>query len=129
MKKQLLSMAILLVMMTVLSGCNKAGDYYKEGKNSFINGNYEKAIKQFKRALRIDELSSLDLDILFYMADSFIMIGNYDKALEAYTKILDYKENALVYSHRADCYKSKGEYNKSLADYDNAISLERHFLN
>lgn len=86
---------------------------------------YEKAIEQFELALRIDELSNLDMDILYYMADSLQNTGSYDKAIKAYTKILKAdKKNTLAYSKRALSYKCMGDYEKSLADYNSAITLE-----
>lgn len=86
---------------------------------------YDDAIKEFKQALKIDELSELDMDILYYMADSLYTIGSYGKAIKAYTSILEINgKAAIAYNKRAFCYKALGEYEKSLADYDKAISLE-----
>lgn len=85
----------------------------------------EKAIEQFKLALEIDELSYLDMDILYYMADSLQTIGSYEEAVKAYTDILYIdNKNAAAYGKRACSYKYLGDYDKSLADYESAIELE-----
>lgn len=85
---------------------------------------YEDAIEEFKQALKIDELSDLDMDILYYMAESLYTIGSYGKAIKAYTSVLSINNKAVIaYNKRAFCYKALGEYEKSLADYDKAISL------
>jgi tetratricopeptide (TPR) repeat protein len=85
----------------------------------------EKAIEQFKLALKIDELSYLDMDILYYMADSLQTIGSYEEAIKTYTDILKIDDkNAAAYSKRACNYKNLGDYDKSLADYEKAIKLE-----
>jgi tetratricopeptide (TPR) repeat protein len=86
---------------------------------------YEKAIEEFAHALEINELTDLDMDILYYMANSMNMTGSYDKAIETYTSLLSYdKKNASVYSKRALCYRNLRAYEKSLEDYEKAISLE-----
>jgi len=86
---------------------------------------YDKAIKVFKSALKIDELTDLDMDILYYMADSLYTTGSYKEAAVSYSSILAKdKKAAIAYSKRALCYQKLGEYDKSSADYDSAISLE-----
>ncbi len=199
MRKQLFSIAIFLIMITILSGCSKAGNYYSDGKSNFRSGNYEmaaecfnkaiatnpnradyyinyglsliklgkyndalhqfglaymnkdmliikqnnkralrgegiayyhmlqyeQAIEQFRLALEIDELSALDMDILYYMANSLHIIGSYEEAIVAYSDIIEMdSKNASAYSKRACSYKYLGDYEKSLEDYESAISLE-----
>ncbi len=86
---------------------------------------YEKAIEEFDQALEINELSDLDMDILYYKANTLTMIGSYEKAIDAYTSLLTlHKKNAFAYSQRALCYRYIGDYDKSLKDYDKAIKLE-----
>ena len=86
---------------------------------------YNKAIDEFTKALELKELSELNMDILYYMADAFAVIGDYEKAADACSKILNIdKKAAVAYSKRANCYKNLGEYEKSLSDYDQAIKLE-----
>jgi tetratricopeptide (TPR) repeat protein len=199
MKRKLLSMGIFLVLIAMLTGCSVAGNYYRDGKKSFVSGDYdnaaknftaaitanpnradyyidygmtlislgkyrdaitqfnlvfmdkdilvirqnnkrilrgrgiayyhmlmyEKAIEEFEHALEISELSSLNVDILYYMGNSLKMVGAYEKAIEAYTIILSGdKDQVDAYNERAYCYKLIGEYEKSLLDYDSAISLD-----
>jgi tetratricopeptide (TPR) repeat protein len=86
---------------------------------------YEKAIKEFSKALEIKELSELDLDILYYIGNSMMMIGSYEEAINSYTSILDIdKKNAAAYSNRALCYKNIGDYDNSRKDYDMVISQQ-----
>lgn len=86
---------------------------------------YEDAVSQFKLALDNKELSYLDMDILYYMADALRTIGSYEDAIKAYSDIIDIDDRAaMAYSRRAGCYKSLGDYEKGLADYDSAIALE-----
>lgn len=86
---------------------------------------YNDAVGEFKKALEIGELSELNMDILYYMADSLSAIGSYGEAAVACTGILKIdKKSVDAYSKRANCYKRLGEFEKSLADYDKAINLE-----
>lgn len=199
MKKSFFWAVTLFIMTTLLSGCSKAGSYYSDGRNNFVNGNFEKAagcfeeavkanpncadyyidygmalielgryqdameqfdhaymdkdmliirqnnkrilrgkgiafyylhqydaaVAQFELALDNEELSYLDMDILYYMANAQQITGSYEAAIKTYSDILNIDDkNANAYSKRADCYKCIGEYDKSLADYDSAIVLE-----
>jgi tetratricopeptide (TPR) repeat protein len=86
---------------------------------------YEDAVEQFELALKINVLSELDMDILYYKADSLRMTGDYEESTKAYTKILKLdKKSSLAYSARACSYKCMGEDAKSLADFESAIALE-----
>jgi len=86
---------------------------------------YEEAITQFEAAAQINQLKELDEDILTYMADTYIKLGNNDKAIETYTLIIsENQKNASALIRRAVCYKNTGDYEKSLADYDAVIALE-----
>lgn len=92
--------------------------------------NYVKAIEEFKMALEIDVLSELNMDILYYMAESFYMVGSYNEAVDAYTKILDKDKKSLIaYSKRANCYRILGDFEKSLEDYNKLIKLEPNNYN
>jgi len=199
MRKKLLFKGMLIFMVLIISGCGKAGSYYQDGKNSFTNGNYEKAaesftaaikenpnranyyidygmtlielgqyeealkqfdcaymdkdvlvvkrnnkrvhrgrgityyrmqkyteaIEEFREALEIDELSDLDVDILYYMGNALMATGCYEKAIASYNIVLSMEsKNAIAYNSRALCYRNIKEYEKSLADYDTAISLD-----
>lgn len=86
---------------------------------------YKKAIKEFTNALKIDELSALDVDILSYMGSAYGAVGMYKEAVETYTDILkDQKDNAQAYADRAFCYRCLGSYKESLSDYNRAITLK-----
>ncbi|MDF2587125.1 MAG: hypothetical protein K0S41_966 [Anaerocolumna sp.] len=88
--------------------------------------NYTEAIIQFDNALAINELSDLNMDILYYKGNAEQSAGLYEDALKTYTAILDKKNSdAAVYSSRAFVYNKLGAYDKSIADYDKAIDLNK----
>lgn len=86
---------------------------------------YEKAVAELKAALEIDELAELNMDILYYMGSIYRVSGAFDKAVDAYTEIIQNdKDDALAYAERAYCYCSLGSFKKSLTDYNKAISRD-----
>lgn len=199
MRKKLLSMGMLIIIISIFSGCSLTGSSYRDGKKSFEAGNYEEAagyftaaikenpnradayidygmtlvelgkyeealaqfdqayvdkdilivkqnnkrvyrgkgitycymlkydeaVESFRKALEIDELSNLDMDILNYMGNALVTIGSYQEATDSYTMLLSMdNKDAAAYAGRALCYQNMGDYEKSLADYDMAISLQ-----
>ncbi len=99
--------------------------YRGKGIAYFNSHSYTKAIEQFDKALAIDELSDLNMDILCYKGNSQEKAGLYEKAAETYTAVLDKKpSDADTYNNRANVYSRMGNYEKSLADYDQAIKLD-----
>ncbi len=104
---------------------NNKTAYRGKGVAYFKSHDYENAIEQFNKALAIDELSDLNLDILYYKGSSQVKAGLFKKAAETYTAILKEKpSDAFTYYSRAYAYRRYGEYEKSLEDYDKAIKLD-----
>lgn len=87
---------------------------------------YPEAIEQFDKALAIDELTDLDMDILYYKGNAQESAGAYKKAAETYSAILSKNTNdASIYNSRAFVYRKLADYKKSLADYDKAIAIDK----
>ncbi len=86
---------------------------------------YQEAIGLFDEALAIGALSELDMDILYYKGTALIIIGEYEKARDTYTRVIELSnKEAEALSKRAYTYMRTGELDKSLADYEEAIRLE-----
>jgi tetratricopeptide (TPR) repeat protein len=91
---------------------------------------YNKAIDEFNKALDINELSELDMDILYYKGNAEEKAGLYEEAVKTYNSILkNNKSDADIYECRASLYAKLKSYDKSLADYDKAISLNKNNYN
>lgn len=91
----------------------------------YYNKEYDKAIEELDLALEIQELPKLDMDILYYKGDSALKVGNYEMAIDTYTKLVNLdNKNTKSLLERAYCYSAVGEYDKSLEDYQAAIDLE-----
>lgn len=86
---------------------------------------YKEAIEQFDRALSIDELSDLDVDILYYKGSAEEKAGLYEDAIQTYTLLINHdSSDSNGYNRRGFAYGKLHEFNKGLADYDKVISLE-----
>jgi tetratricopeptide (TPR) repeat protein len=199
MKRKLLLMGICFMLISMIAGCSLSDNLYEDGKNSFVNSNYEeaaaffeaaikenseraeyyidyglslikleryeealsvfdkayvnksiiivnrnnkrlyrgkgityyhmqeydKAIVEFKKALEINELSGLDMDILYYIGSAQMTVGSYEEAINSYTRLINLdSKSAGAYNSRALCYRSQGDFEKSLTDYDAAVRME-----
>lgn len=116
--------AILKKDNTVVHKNNKKA-YRGKGIAYLKAHNYEEAIKQFDKALAIDESSDLNMDILYYKGNAQEKAGLYQDAVKTYTSILNEKStDAATYNYRAYAYRLMGEREKSLEDYNKAIKLD-----
>lgn len=85
---------------------------------------YKEALECFDAALEINELSSLNMDILYYKGRALIKTESYTEAVQIYSRIIDESgEDAAAYAQRAHALYKAGEYGKSLEDFDMALSL------
>jgi tetratricopeptide (TPR) repeat protein len=99
--------------------------YRGKGITYYHMQDYDKAIVEFQKALDINELSGLDMDILYYIGSSQMTIGSYDEAINAYTRLINLdNKSAGAYNSRALCYRNQGDFEKSLIDYDASIRME-----
>lgn len=66
-------------------------------------------------------------EVAFYKGYHLEKQGNYDAAIEAYSRSLelepDISELASIYCNRANCHKELADYDKALYDLDNALTL------
>lgn len=86
---------------------------------------FKEALECFDAALKISELSALNLDILYYQGCALIKTGGFAEAVQAFDRIIgEYDKDAAAYAQRAHALYKAGEYEKSLEDFDMAISLE-----
>ena len=91
---------------------------------------YKEAIEQFHKALAIDELTSLDVDILYYKGSAEEKAGFYDEAINTYTLLIKKDpSDANAYSSRGYTYGKLKQWDKGLADYDKAISIDNRNYN
>ncbi|MBO4858900.1 MAG: tetratricopeptide repeat protein [Treponema sp.] len=97
--------------------------YLERGNDYYETQNYGAAIKDYKR---VEELQPNNPTVYHYLGDCFDQIGQIEKAIEYFTKAInfsDYEGLDSVYEHRAILFMNQEEFNKALNDINKAIEL------
>jgi len=115
----------LLLAFGTMAGCKNAEDYFSEGQNLSLDGDYRSAILKYQMAIQKNQ----------YLKDSYIQMGicyqyinQYDSALRAYDALLKlYPENtaASYYSGLAK-YKQQ-KYAEAIPYYNRALTSKGGF--
>jgi tetratricopeptide (TPR) repeat protein len=74
------------------SGGSNAYYYHHLGVIQFQQGNYEEALRQFKKAISRDGGLA---DSRYYLGETYMKLGDREKAIEAYRKTLEVDPNYL----------------------------------
>lgn len=86
---------------------------------------YEEAAAVLEEALAIEEEKDLNRDIRCYLALALRRSGEFAKAAEVYSALIEEKKSdAASYAGRADCYAALGNVEGAVKDYDEAIRLD-----
>ena len=130
MKKRIVTLfMIACIGVGSLVGCSGNKDserqaYKQYGINCIESGKYEEAVDAFQSALdqSVGTVGDEELDICFYKAKAQYLSGDVDAALETYTAIIDYNDDADAYYLRGNIYYAQGDAEKGNADFKSAIS-------
>ena len=97
------------------SSSEKANRYFGEGNMLMETGDYPKAIKKFKKALKADDQFVYALD---HLAVSYRMMNDMEKAIQYYKRSLSiYPEGDLALLNIAVAYSFQEDYQESLKHY------------
>jgi predicted Zn-dependent protease len=93
----------------------KRADTYREA------GDYEKAVREYTRAIAIDPRYGA---AYLSRGDAYAYQDLYDRAIADYETIIQLEpSNARAYASRGFAHESKEEYEKAIADFEKAIEL------
>lgn len=132
MKKILFAALLILSLMVCATSPSWAGAL-EDAIAGFVaaqEGNYDKAIKLFTKAIESGELSREDLSKTYYnRGDSWRKKGDYDKAIADLNKAsesgaLSREDLSKTYCNRGLAWYNKGDLDKAVADYTKAIELD-----
>jgi tetratricopeptide (TPR) repeat protein len=103
-----------------------ASDYAKRGNQHRHKREYQKAIRDYDRAIEIDPGTSagvyLDRGLTWFLQSQV------DKAITDYTRAITINPDfALAYNNRGMAYDSKAEYDKAITDYTRAIQIDPNY--
>lgn len=127
MKSLILAITLLLATNLTLAQ-NSIEDYVTEGIQHHDSGNYDKAIKSYNKALKIDPLSSL---VNYEISLSYFSKGDYKEAIKHSDLVLKINKD-----HVLQAYLTKGSALDMLGKTDESIKLfekalkkeEKHYL-
>ncbi|GAA4823153.1 tetratricopeptide repeat protein [Algivirga pacifica] len=122
----------LLLLLTFLGlqgfGQSNIEDLVKEGVQYHDNGDYEKAIATYKKALEIDPKSAL---VNYEMALSYFKKGDYKEVIKYSDVVLKQKESYMLqaYMTKGSALDLLGKTKKSIKLFEKAIkNIGGHYL-
>lgn len=128
MKKKLLSFGLFFILISILAGCSKADNYYRNGKKCFNSGNYEEAAKNFSLAIAQNPNPS------GYYIDygmSLIALGQYKDAIIQFDLVYREKDIKIIKENNKRALRGKGiayyqmmQYQKAIEQFDLALQVD-----
>lgn len=98
-----------------------AQEYYKYGLLADENKNYQEAEKYFTKYI---EKFSSDINAYSKRGYARFKLKEYKKAINDFTKVIDYSPSSSTYFYRGNCYYSLKDYTNALQDYNKALEDE-----
>ncbi|WP_236974896.1 tetratricopeptide repeat protein [Membranihabitans maritimus] len=105
------------------SGSMRAEDFYQLAYVQYKNGDYEKAIPNFKELS--NEENSLGQTAMYYLAESYMQVGNKGSARNAFYNVVQYKDNMPL---RENSLLNYGKLSAELGYDVDAINAFSKFL-
>lgn len=99
--------------------------YFGQAVSYYEMNDYKKVVEACDKALVIDQYEYMNEQLCKMKATANEFMGNFDKALETYTKLLKYEELASIYLARAGLYEKLGDIEKAVTDYNSAIETDK----
>ena len=119
------------MLLLLCTGCSdrkeKQLEYRQKGITLMENGDYEEALEEFQNALDLSlgEIGEKELDICFYKAESLYRLGDVQGAMDQYSAIIAFNEDAKAYFLRGNLYYHQKDEEKALKDYEAAIEQDK----
>jgi len=136
-----LGIVTLLLAIAVVCGCGRKSEneallypgpddvqqYMYKGFTYAKNGQYDKAISEFNKVIKIDPTNDEAYD---NRGIAYMMMDKFSQAMSNYTKAIKINNtNANAYNNRGLLYaKYRGKYDKAIADFTKAIDIEPDFI-
>src|SRR5690606_30065233 len=127
MKQQTITLLLLCISIQIIAQSN-IEDYAKQGVQYHDNGEYDKAIETYKKALELDPKSTL---VNYEIALSYFTKGDYEKAIEHSDVVLNQKSDLMMqaYLTKGSALDVLGKTKESIKLFEKAIKQSGdHFL-
>jgi tetratricopeptide (TPR) repeat protein len=102
---------------------NLAKVYYEQGVNTAKNGNLDKALTSYTKAIK---LNPNDAKAYNNRGFTYFQQENWQKAIQNYTQAIEINPDfALAYANRGLAYREKGNLDKAINNLEKAADLYR----
>ena len=107
-KKYKFGILLLVLVAFLCTGCSGREEeqmlHRQNGINLMENGKYEKALEEFQMALDLSlgEIGEKEVDICFYKAESQYYVGDIEGAMDTYSAIIAFNDDARAYFLRGN---------------------------
>ena len=99
-----------------------ADAYYNRGLAYFYEGDYDRAIADFDKAI---ELKPDDAVAYNNRGNAYADKGKYDRAIADFDKAIELKpDDAVAYNNRGAAYFKKGDHDQAIADFNKATDID-----
>ena len=98
-----------------------AKEFIKSGNDWYQKRQYDKAMKAFDQAIKLDPSSAA---ARFHRGTVWHQKGQIDKAIADYSESIRLDPRSTAYVNRGAAWHQKGELEKAISDYDEAIRLD-----
>lgn len=128
MRSDFILLGFLLLFTTSLLAQETVDEFIEEGIQYHDKGEYDNAIKAYKKALKLDPSSTL---ANYEISLSYFNKGDLDRSIEYADKVLDQKGGLMIqaYLSKGSALDMKGETKESIKLFKKAIAqTEGHYL-
>ena len=99
----------------------QALELFKSSLQYLMTGEYDQAIADINRVLRIDPNSSVSLTI---RARAYYEMGNYDQSINDATQAIRHDRNNIsAYNIRANSYVKRGDFDRAIGDWNTVLRI------
>ena len=110
------------ILSGTFSGSGLASLYYNRGWEHDELGEYERAIKDYDKAIELNPKKS---NYYYNRALAYSKQNDYDKAIRDLNQSIRLDPKfAAAYNNRGVAYERKGDYKRAIEDYDEAIRID-----